>query len=432
MAASMDGTLPGMPDLGPFFPAARACAPLLERAAALVAEGLRLEAASGPLALALRPLVRTMNACYASELDGRALRPTDIEQAVPASDVNDPGAREHQLARAHVAAQAGLIAALPTKSVGLYAPEFVQCIHAELHRTRSRARPNESDDSNPDSSPAPGAWRLSMALGRDAAPADDIPELLDIWQGIYSKPFALEQAIVGAWCSHHRLLWVRPFEHGNGRSARLHTHLVLSALGLTSELWSPLRGLAHDRDGYQARLAGAPVGQETRSDRAEALSEALLEFTAWTLDLCLEEARAARELLDADLLKGRLHDLLAWLAARPWVMGSEKSVIKSDALEALHYVAITGPVERARFIAMLGLQHRTGRRVLSSLIDFGLLVSESSRAPVRFNLPLPSLRFLFPGFWPDAGGGDEPRSAPPWPMPSDPRPGAAEPHPATV
>jgi hypothetical protein len=96
-------------------------------------------------------------------------------------------------------------------------------------------------------------------------------------------------------------------------------------------------------------------------------------------------------------------------------MGSEKSVIKPDALEALHYAAITGPVERARFIAMLGLQHRTGRRVLSSLLDFGLLVSESSRAPVRFNLPLASLRFLFPGVWPEADGADEPSSAAPVP-----------------
>ena len=96
-------------------------------------------------------------------------------------------------------------------------------------------------------------------------------------------------------------------------------------------------------------------------------------------------------------------------------------MIKPDALEALHYTAITGPVERARFIAMLGLQHRTGRRVLSSLIDFGLLVSDSSRAPVRFNLPLASLRFLFPGFWPDSEAPAEPGPAPEssWPMAID-------------
>ena len=74
----MDGTLPGFSEIGPFFPAARGCGPLLERAAALVAEGHRLEASSGPLAAALRPVVGTMNACYASELDGRPLCPASM------------------------------------------------------------------------------------------------------------------------------------------------------------------------------------------------------------------------------------------------------------------------------------------------------------------------------------------------------------------
>jgi Fic family protein len=412
MAASMDGTLPGFFEIAPFFPAARGCGPLLERAAALVAEGHRLEASSGPLAAALRPLLCTMNACYASELDGRPLRPADIERAIPASDSNDPGAQAHHLGRTHAAAEAALVAALPTKSVGLYAPEFVQCIHAELHRTRSRGRSIEADvDRSEDASPPPGAWRLMPAAGREAAPASAIPELMDTWQGVYSKPFPPEQAIIAALCSQHRLLGVRPFQYGNGRTARLHTHLVLSALGLTRGLWSPLRGMARDRDGYQGRLGNALSGHEGQSDRSTAVREALEEFTAWTLDRCLEQARAARDLLDGERLKGRLHDLLAWLGARPWVMGSERSVIKPDALEALHYAAITGPVERARFIAMLGLQHRTGRRVLSSLLDFGLLVSESSRAPVRFHLPLSSLRFLFPGVWPEAVEADEPHSA---------------------
>jgi Fic family protein len=422
MAASMDGTLPGTVELGPFFPEARACGPLLERAAALVAEGHRLEASCGPLAIALRPLVRIMNACHASELEGRPLRPADLESAIPMADDDDPAARAHHLARTHVAAEAALVAALPTKSVGLYAPEFVQCIHAELHRTRVGSR--SSDPSalhGPASQPAPGAWRLAPTLGSEAPPPEDIPELLDTWQGVYSKPFGLEQAVVAAVCAQQRLLWVRPFAHGNGRTARLHTLLVLGAFGLTRELWSPLRGMARDPGGYHARSRRRLAGEATRGERAAALRESLAEFTAWTLDVCIDEARDARELLDAERLKLRLNDLLAWLGARPWVMGSEKSVIKPDALEALHYAAITGPVERARFIAMLGLQHRTGRRVLSSLIDFGLLVSESSRAPVRFNLPLSSLRFLFPGVWPEAGTADDPTSALPSSTPEDPR-----------
>jgi hypothetical protein len=333
--------------------------------------------------------------------------------------------------------------------VGLYAPEFVQCIHAELHRSIVASELEEGASAAPaDAEPSalrcaaaaeqpsagagltadtaaasadapfeltePGAWRLLPAPGRDAAPAELIPELLDTWQGVYSVPLGLEQAIVATFCAEHRLLWVRPFAHGNGRTAHLHTQLVLTALGLTRGLWSPLRGMARDRYGYHARLQRLR-GDGQRSLGAAEVRDELDGYCSWLLDICLEEAHTARDLLDTERLKGRLSDLLAWLGARPWTMGSEKSVIKPDALEALHYAAITGPVERARFIAMLGLQHRTGRRVLSSLIDFGLLVSESSRAPVRFNLPPASLRFLLPGFWPEAGA-EEPMSASGWPQ----------------
>ncbi len=77
-------------------------------------------------------------------------------------------------------------------------------------------------------------------------------------------------------------------------------------------------------------------------------------------------------------------------------------MVKLDALEAVHYAAIAGPIERARFMAMTGLPERTARRVLASLLDFGLLTSASPRAPVGFAVPLASLRFLFPRLWPEA------------------------------
>jgi hypothetical protein len=464
MAASTDGRNSHTAELGPCFPDDRARGALLERAAALVAESHRLEAAGGQLAVALRPLVLTLNAQSSGVLDGCSLRPSEIEQAAAGHYDEDPGrARAQSLARAHIIAESVLSAALPTKRVGLYAPEFVQCIHAELHRaivsaelgeeTRvseassdgpssdvagaplgvSDAAPAAAPDmdllvglaaraanENPDSDETPfeltepGGWRLLPALARDAAPAELIPELCDTWQGVYSVPLGLEQALVAAFCAERRLLWLRPFAHGNRRTAHLHTQLVLTALGATHGLWSPLRGMGRDRDGYHA-LVQQPRGDAPRAARHASERDELDRYSTWMLDICLAEARAARDLLDTERLKGRLGDLLAWLGARPWTMGSEKSVIKPDALEALHYAAITGPVERARFIAMLGLQHRTGRRVLSSLIDFGLLVSESSRAPVRFNLPPASLRFLLPGFWPEAGS-EEPMSASGWPQ----------------
>mgnify|MGYP003347400298 CR=1 FL=1 len=44
-------------------------------------------------------------------------------------------------------------------------------------------------------------------------------------------------------------------------------------------------------------------------------------------------------------LRERLKDLLVYLAAHPWQMGSEKSLVKPDALEALHYAAMAGEID---------------------------------------------------------------------------------------
>ena len=109
-----------------------------------------------------------------------------------------------------------------------------------------------------------------------------------------------------------------------------------------------------------------------------------------------------RDLIGLEGVKERLADLLRWLAAHPWQIGSETSVAKLEALEAVHYVSLGGPLERSRFIAMTGLSQRTARRVLSTLLDFGLLISDGPRSPVRFGVPLRSLRFLFPRLWPEA------------------------------
>lgn len=52
-------------------------------------------------------------------------------------------------------------------------------------------------------------------------------------------------------------------------------------------------------------------------------------------------------------------------------------------------------------MAMTRLPERTAGRLLASLLDWGLLTSTSPRAPVRFAVPLASLRFLFPRLWPE-------------------------------
>jgi len=130
--------------------------------------------------------------------------------------------------------------------------------------------------------------------------------------------------------------------------------------------------------------------------------EELVAFVQYFLEICLDQVRFMQQQLDLVSLKDRFKNLLIHLQENPWQVGSEKSLVKTEVLEALHYTAITGSIERARFIAMTGLGDRSGRRILASLIDYGILSAESSRAPVTFTVPLSSLRFLFPRLWPEA------------------------------
>ncbi|MGQ0619564.1 MAG: hypothetical protein ACT4QA_06545 [Panacagrimonas sp.] len=80
-------------------------------------------------------------------------------------------------------------------------------------------------------------------------------------------------------------------------------------------------------------------------------------------------------------------------------------MVKAEATEALHYVAIAGPLERGRFTAMTGLPERIARRVLASLLDYGVLTApQLGRVDVLLGA-LKSLRFLFPRLWPEAYSG---------------------------
>ena len=386
----------------PLLPEPRAGARLLERAAELVAEGHRLETGARGLAGALTPLMRSMNSYYSNRIEAQHTRPADIERGLSRNfDADRELARKQRLAVAHIEAETALEQGLPSERTQLYAPEFVKRIHAEIYR-----RLPEHDRVDPTGATiAPGALRTKeVTAGRHLAPpARDVSALLAEWHETYARVPGIEQSVVAAACAHHRLVWVHPFPDGNGRTARLHTHLVLTALGLTHGLWSPLRGMARDHEQYYARLNNADLPRRNDLDGRGPLSqEELVTFASWLLDVCLDQARFMRGLLRLEQLKERLADLLLWLSANPWEMGSEKSVIKREALEALHYVAISGPLDRSRFLAMTGLPLRTARRVLASLLDFGVLKAAGPRAKVEFAVPLDSLRFLFPRLWPEA------------------------------
>ncbi|MCX7141418.1 MAG: Fic family protein [Proteobacteria bacterium] len=387
----------------PLFPEERALGPLHELAATLVAECHRLGGqAGGQVARALRPKLRAMNSYYSNRIEGQTTKPAAIERALLKEfDADESLAKKQRLAVAHMVVESRLEQKLfGTNPKELFCADLVHEIHGQLYGELLAA--DRFTDAGRHIKP--GEYRSDdVTAGRHFAPAwKDVPDLVCGWADRYRALAGTEALLIGVACSHHRLAWIHPFIDGNGRAARLHAHLVLHAMDLTQGLWSPMRGLARTQEQYYARLNNADLLRRNDLDGRGPLSqEELVAFAGYFLEICLDQVRFMRERLDLGTLKGRLRELLLHLQENPWQIGSQKSLIKLEATEVLHYVAMAGPIERARFVEMTGLEARTGRRVLASLLDFGVLSAEHHRAPVKLELPLSSLRFLFPNLWPE-------------------------------
>ena len=388
----------------PLFPEERVLGELLDRASRLIASAHRL---TGQASLAVRaslatPL-RAMNSYYTNKIEGQHTLPADIERAIHREfDADRELQRKQRLALAHMDAEHALEQAVEGGDPpALFDPERIRAIHFNLY-----SRLPESDRLTEDGEPTvPGAWRTKrVTAGRHLAPpSEDIPELMAFWARRYRELRGNEQLVIGIACAHHRLTWVHPFIDGNGRAARLHSHLLMHALGLSGGLWSPMRGLARTRETYYARLNNADLPRRNDLDGRGPLSqEELVAFARYFLDVCLDQVAFIDDMLALDRFRERLADMLRHLEAKPWRIGTERSVIKPEVLPALHYVAITGAMERTRFLATTGLPMRTARRVLASLLDYGLLRSDTRLGPVSFNIPFKSLRWLFPRLWPEA------------------------------
>jgi len=388
----------------PLFPEERVLGQLLDQASQLIAQAHRLVGQASPaIRTSLAEPLRAMNSYYTNKIEGQHTLPSDIERALKREfDADRVLRRKQRLALAHMEAELALERAVrDLEPRALFSSDRVQEIHAALY-----SRLPEADRVTDEGEPiVPGAWReQQVTAGRHlASPPEDVPDLMAAWSSRYRELRGNDRLVIGIACAHHRLTWVHPFIDGNGRAARLHSHLLLHALGFAGGLWSPMRGLARSHETYYARLNNADLPRRNDLDGRGPLSqEEFVAFASYFLATCLDQVAFMSDMLALDRFRDRLADTLRHLEAQPWRIGAERSVIKPEALPALHYVAITGPMDRTRFLATMGLPMRTARRVLASLLDYGLLSAESRLGPVSFDVPLKSLRWLFPRLWPEA------------------------------
>jgi Fic family protein len=210
--------------------------------------------------------------------------------------------------------------------------------------------------------------------------------------------------IITLAAAHHRLMWIHPFLDGNGRVTRLFTDAYFSRIGLSGYgLWNVSRGLARERDKYKNFLGAADSLREGDLDGRGNLSDrTLTEFCRFFLKICLDQTEFMNNLLALGGFLGRLEKYVS--LRRAGLILSEKgeplAPLPSRAAAVLTHVAVRGEIPRGEVAGVVAASERTGRNIIKSLLEEGLLTSESEKGKLRLGFPVAAAGYWFPDLYP--------------------------------
>ena len=375
---------------------------LTDLVAELASEAERLGHGLHPATAAnLAALVRIMNTYYSNLIEGHHTRPRDIARALEGDFDADEKKRNLQIeAAAHVRVQAHIDAMALEGTLGEPADtQFLRRLHRDFYEDASEAmlRIGTGERSF---LMTPGEWRSrpehDNAVGRHVPPSSvRVADFMAYFQQRYSlEKLGRGSRILTIPAAHHRFNYIHPFPDGNGRVSRLMSHAMGYGAGIGAHgLWSVSRGLAHglkSRTEYKAMMEYADTPRQGDRDGRGNLSErALVEFTAWFLEVCLDQIRFMTGLFEIDALAGRLNGFV------------EKSeTLKPETARLLEEALVRGEIERGAAARITGLPERSARRVLNDAVDAGLLASATPKGPVSLRFPDDALEALFPKLYP--------------------------------
>jgi len=345
----------------------------------------------------LADLVRSMNCYYSNLIEGHDTHPVDIERALQNDYSGDARKRDLQLeAKAHITVQkwideGGLPGVAATSVEGVCAihrrfcellPEDLLWVESRTSGERLRVIPGE-------------IRRRDVQAGQHVAiSAGALPRFLERFSAVYGN-LGKTEGILAVAAAHHRLLWMHPFLDGNGRVARLVSHAQLLRLLGTGGVWSVARGLARNVEEYKRRLAECDLPRRNDLDGGGSLSEeALGAFTEFFLQVSLDQVTFMEGLMQPDRLRMRI---LRWAEeeTRMGALPAKSGLV----LEAILY---RGELARGDADAIVGTGERQARRIVSALVDRGVIASESTRAPLRMAFPAAFAGQWMPGLFPEA------------------------------
>jgi Fic family protein len=344
----------------------------------------------------LADLVRAMNCYYSNLIEGHDTHPIDIERALKNDYSQDTHKRDLQIeARAHITVQrwidgGGLSGTRAITADGI----------CEIHRRFCELLPEdllwlEDPTTKEKVRLIPGELRSRDVKVGDlvAISPGALPRFMQRFEQVYGNLGKTESIIAGA-AAHHRLLWMHPFLDGNGRVARLMSNATMLNTLDTGAVWSVARGLARNAGEYKMLLANCDLTRRNDLDGRGTLSEeALAEFTRFFLTVCIDQVIFMESLVQPDRLRTRI---LLW--AEEETRLGELPPKSGSILEAILY---RGELPRGDADTVVGTGERQARRIVSALVERGVLTSENSRAPLRLAFPATLASRWMPGLFPD-------------------------------
>jgi len=358
------------------------------------AAGFRRSLPEGVLA-ALADLVRAMNCYYSNLIEGHDTHPVDIERALKEDYSSDAEKRNLQLeARAHIAVQRWI------DDGGLSGRALTLKGVCEVHKRFGELLPEEllwieDPESGERMRVVPGALRCrDVRVGQHIAISPGaLPRFLVQFERTYAG-LGRAETIIAAAAAHHRLLWIHPFLDGNGRVARLMSHAMLLEALDAGGVWSIARGLARNVRSYKSHLATCDLQRRNDLDgRGHLSEEGLATFTRFFLETCLDQVEFMEELAQPKRLRDRI---LLW--SEEEVRGDTLPPKAGRILEAILY---RGELPRGEVPELLGTSERHARRIVAALVERGVIVSTSTRAPLRLAFPAKLASRWMPGLFPE-------------------------------
>lgn len=345
--------------------------------------------------VSLASTVRAMNCYYSNLIEGHNTHPIDIEQALNGHYSGDVKKRNLQKeAKAHIAVQEWIDAD------GLTGNIFSQETICELHRRFYDLLPEDflwvvDPDSKEKVRIVPGQLRHRdvIVANHVAISPGAVPRFLKRFQSGYENLGKLDTILALAGI-HHRLLWVHPFLDGNGRVARLMSHAITLSVLDTGGMWSISRGLARTVEKYKEHLSNCDLLRRNDLDgRGNLSEEALANFTRFFLETCIDQVAFMEKLMQPDRLRARI---LLW--AREEI---ELGNLPPQSIRILEAILYRGEISRGEMSSILNVSERHARRLFASLVEKGILVSDTPKSALKLAFPAALASRWMPGLFPD-------------------------------